>query len=43
MSKANGLALVPDGERGLAAGSEVTVQMLDWPEGSGCPAQEPAE
>lgn len=33
MSKANGLAIVPEGERGLLAGSEATVQMLDWPEG----------
>jgi molybdopterin molybdotransferase len=36
MSRANGLAEVPEGDRGLPAGSEVTVQMLDWPEGSGC-------
>jgi len=33
MSKANGLAIIPEGIRYLEAGSEVTVQMLDWPEG----------
>ncbi len=35
MSKANGLAIVPEGTTYLEAGSEVTVQMLDWPEGLG--------
>jgi molybdopterin molybdotransferase len=35
MAKANGLAVVPEGVRRVEAGSEVTVQMLDWPEGSG--------
>jgi molybdopterin molybdotransferase len=33
MSKANGLAIVPEGTYLQEAGSEVTVQMLDWPEG----------
>jgi molybdopterin molybdotransferase len=35
MARANGLAVVPEGVGSLAAGSEVTVQMLDWPEGTG--------
>jgi molybdopterin molybdotransferase len=35
MSKANGLAIVPEGIRYLEKGSEVAVQMLDWPEGMG--------
>jgi len=33
MAKANGLAIVPEGIRRVDAGSEVVVQMLDWPEG----------
>lgn len=33
MAKANGLAIVPEGIRQVAAGTELTVQMLDWPEG----------
>ena len=32
MSKANGLAIVPEGTYQVEAGSEVVVQMLDWPE-----------
>jgi len=35
MARANGLAVVPEGFEYLPAGSEVTVQMLDWPEGTG--------
>ena len=35
MAKANGLAIVPEGVRHVAAGSELDVQMLDWPEGMG--------
>jgi molybdopterin molybdotransferase len=35
MAKANGLAIVPEGERHVEAGSELSVQMLDWPEGIG--------
>ncbi len=35
MAKANGLAIVPEGTYRVEAGSEVTVQMLDWPEGTG--------
>ena len=35
MAKANGLAIVAEGTEYLPAGSEVTVQMLDWPEGTG--------
>lgn len=35
MSKANGLAVIPEGARLAAAGTVVTVQMLDWPEGMG--------
>jgi molybdopterin molybdotransferase len=34
MSKANGLAIIPEDVDSLEAGSEVTVQMLDWPEGT---------
>jgi len=33
MVRANGLAVVPEGIYWLEAGSQVTVQMLDWPEG----------
>jgi molybdopterin molybdotransferase len=32
MAKANGLAIVPEGTYQVAAGTELTVQMLDWPE-----------
>ena len=35
MSKANGLAIVPEGTVRVEAGSKVVVQMLDWPEGTG--------
>jgi molybdopterin molybdotransferase len=35
MAKANGLAVVPEGIRDVPAGSKLTVQMLDWPEGMG--------
>jgi molybdopterin molybdotransferase len=35
MAKANGLAVVPEGTTRIEAGSEVEVQMLDWPEGMG--------
>jgi molybdopterin molybdotransferase len=35
MAKANGLAVVPEGVRFVEAGSEITVQMLDWSEGAG--------
>ena len=35
MSKANGLAIVPEETLYLDEGSEVVVQMLDWPEGMG--------
>jgi molybdopterin molybdotransferase len=34
MSKANGLAIVPEGTYQVAAGTELVVQMLDWPEGT---------
>jgi molybdopterin molybdotransferase len=34
MAKANGLAIVPEGTYQVAAGTELTVQMLDWPEGT---------
>ena len=34
MANANGLAVVPEGTLRLEAGSEVVVQMLDWPEGT---------
>jgi molybdopterin molybdotransferase len=33
MARANGLAVIPEGTLGLHSGSEVDVQMLDWPEG----------
>ena len=33
MVKANGLAIIPEEVRLVEAGSPVTVQMLDWPEG----------
>jgi molybdopterin molybdotransferase len=33
MVKANGLAIIPEGLDGAEAGSELEVQMLDWPEG----------
>jgi molybdopterin molybdotransferase len=35
MTKANGLAVVPEGTYLVEVGSEVDVQMLDWPEGTG--------
>jgi molybdopterin molybdotransferase len=35
MAKANGLAVVPEGITRVPAGSALTVQMLDWPEGTG--------
>jgi molybdopterin molybdotransferase len=35
MSKANGLAIIPEGTTHVEKGREVTVQMLDWPEGMG--------
>lgn len=35
MAKANGLAIVSEGVRHVKAGSELVVQMLDWPEGTG--------
>ena len=35
MTKANGLAIVPEEVFDLPAGSIVEVQMLDWPEGTG--------
>ena len=35
MAKANGLAIIPEGVYQMEAGSEITVQMLDWPEGTG--------
>jgi molybdopterin molybdotransferase len=34
MAKANGLAIIPEETYRLEAGSEVAVQMLDWPEGT---------
>ena len=37
MVKANGLAIVPEGTYRVEMGSEITVQMLDWPEGTGGP------
>jgi molybdopterin molybdotransferase len=37
MAKANGLAIVPEGTYRIEMGSEVAVQMVDWPEGAGCP------
>jgi len=33
MSKANGLAIVPEDVQRVEAGSRLHVQMLDWPEG----------
>jgi molybdopterin molybdotransferase len=35
MAKANGLAIVPEGTYRVEAGTELPVQMLDWPEGTG--------
>jgi len=35
MSRANGLAIIPEEVECVEPGSEVTVQMLDWPEGAG--------
>lgn len=35
MAKANGLAIVHEGTRRVPAGTKLTVQMLDWPEGTG--------
>jgi molybdopterin molybdotransferase len=35
MAKANGLAIVPEGTHQVEAGTELTVQMLDWLEGTG--------
>jgi len=32
MARANGLAVVPEGEGVLPPGAQVKVQMLDWPE-----------
>lgn len=32
MARANGLAIVPEGDGALSPGTRVTVQMLDWPE-----------
>jgi molybdopterin molybdotransferase len=34
MAKANGLAIVPEGTYQVEAGTELTIQMLDWPEGT---------
>ncbi|MGC9334453.1 MAG: gephyrin-like molybdotransferase Glp [Anaerolineae bacterium] len=34
MAKANGLAIVPEATYRVEAGTTVTVQMLDWPEGT---------
>ena len=34
MAKANGLAVVPEGTYRVEAGTTLTVQMLDWPEGT---------
>ena len=34
MAKANGLAIVPEGTYRVEAGTTLTVQMLDWPEGT---------
>jgi molybdopterin molybdotransferase len=34
MAKANGLAIVPEGTTRVPAGTELTVQMLDWREGT---------
>ena len=35
MARANGLAVVPEGVCVMQAGDEITIQMLDWPEGTG--------
>jgi molybdopterin molybdotransferase len=35
MAKANGLAIVPEDVTRVEAGSPISVQMLDWPEGTG--------
>jgi molybdopterin molybdotransferase len=35
MAKANGLAIVLEGTQFVEAGSQLAVQMLDWPEGTG--------
>jgi molybdopterin molybdotransferase len=35
MAKANGLAIVSEGIHHVQAGSKLSVQMLDWPEGTG--------
>lgn len=35
MAKANALAIIPEDVYEVEAGSEVVVQMLDWPEGTG--------
>lgn len=35
MARANGLAVIHEGLRGVQAGSEIAVQMLDWPEAMG--------
>jgi molybdopterin molybdotransferase len=35
MAKANGLAIVPEETLYVEAGTEISVQMLDWPEGTG--------
>jgi molybdopterin biosynthesis enzyme len=34
MAKANGLAIVPEGTYRVEAGTTLTVQMLDWAEGT---------
>lgn len=34
MAKANGLAIIPEGTYHVPAGTVLTVQMLDWPEGT---------
>lgn len=34
MAKANGLAIIPEGTYRVEAGTTLTVQMLDWPEGT---------
>jgi molybdopterin molybdotransferase len=33
MTKANGLAVIPEGSKGVKTGDIVDVQMLDWSEG----------
>jgi molybdopterin molybdotransferase len=35
MAKANGLAVIPEETYSVEPGTEITVQMLDWPEGTG--------